>query len=104
MNTAVAKSSLKSINKQQWLALFSAQAGYMLDAMDVLLYDGTRMHVGPTSPQEMEAHIRAGGRPGEIYSAIKSLVDRYGNLIRERFPRLQRRVSRSSGPYISRKP
>jgi FAD/FMN-containing dehydrogenase/Fe-S oxidoreductase len=62
-------------------------------AMDVLLYDGTRMHVGPTSPEEMNAHIRGGGRHGEIYAALKSLVDRYGNLIRERFPKLERRVS-----------
>lgn len=29
---------LRSINKQQWTALFAAQAGYMLDAMDVLLF------------------------------------------------------------------
>jgi MFS family permease len=28
----------KHITKQQWLALFAAQAGYMLDAMDVLLF------------------------------------------------------------------
>src|SRR5271165_2351179 len=26
------------ITKQQWLTLFAAQAGYMLDAMDVLLF------------------------------------------------------------------
>jgi MFS family permease len=30
--------SLRSITNQQWLALFAAQAGYMLDAMDVLLF------------------------------------------------------------------
>ena len=62
-------------------------------AMDVLLYDGTRMHVGPTSADEMNAHIRGGGRHGEIYAALQSLVDRYGNLIREKFPKLERRVS-----------
>jgi hypothetical protein len=26
------------ITRQQWLTLFAAQAGYMLDAMDVLLF------------------------------------------------------------------
>jgi len=31
-------SSLRSITGQQWLALFASQAGYMLDAMDVLLF------------------------------------------------------------------
>jgi MFS family permease len=29
---------LRNISRQQWLALFAAQAGYMLDAMDVLLF------------------------------------------------------------------
>ena len=29
---------MRSITRQQWIALFSAQAGYMLDAMDVLLF------------------------------------------------------------------
>ena len=62
-------------------------------AMDVLLYDGTRMHVGPTSPDQMEAHIRGGGRHGEIYAALKALIDKYGNVIREKFPKLERRVS-----------
>ena len=28
----------RSITRPQWIALFSAQAGYMLDAMDVLLF------------------------------------------------------------------
>jgi MFS family permease len=31
-------SSLREITGQQWLVLFAAQAGYMLDAMDVLLF------------------------------------------------------------------
>ena len=62
-------------------------------SMDVLLYDGTRMHVGPTSPEEMEAHIRAGGRHGQIYAGLKALIDKYGNVIREKFPKLERRVS-----------
>ena len=30
--------SLRDINNEQWLNLFAAQAGYMLDAMDVLLF------------------------------------------------------------------
>src|SRR3954452_13503145 len=31
-------SSLRAITRQQWITLFAAQAGYMLDAMDVLLF------------------------------------------------------------------
>src|ERR1700759_3003879 len=30
--------TLGAITNQQWLTLFAAQAGYMLDAMDVLLF------------------------------------------------------------------
>ncbi len=62
-------------------------------ALDIVLYDGTRLHVGPTPPEELEAIIRGGGRRGEIYADLKSLVDRYGDLIRQKFPKLERRVS-----------
>ena len=62
-------------------------------ALDVLLYDGTRLNVGPTPPDQLEEIVRSGGRAGEIYTALKSLVDRYGNAIREKFPKLERRVS-----------
>jgi FAD/FMN-containing dehydrogenase/Fe-S oxidoreductase len=62
-------------------------------SLDVLTYDGTRLHVGPTSPEQLEGIIREGGRRGEIYGALKALVARHGSAIRERFPRLGRRVS-----------
>ena len=29
---------MRSITRRQWITLFAAQAGYMLDAMDVLLF------------------------------------------------------------------
>ena len=61
--------------------------------LDVLLYDGTRMRVGPTPPEQLEAHIRGGGRTGQIYADLKRLVDRYGDTIRQKFPKLERRVS-----------
>jgi MFS family permease len=35
---ATNQTSLRDITSQQWLNLFAAQAGYMLDAMDVLLF------------------------------------------------------------------
>ena len=64
-----------------------------VESMDIVLYDGTRMTVGRTNPEELEAAIRAGGRIGEIYAGLARLRDRYGNLIRESFPRIPRRVS-----------
>ena len=42
-------------------------------SLDVLLYDGTRMTVGTTPDDELEAIIRGGGRRGEIYAKLKAL-------------------------------
>lgn len=64
-----------------------------VESMDIVLYDGTRMTVGRTSPAELEAAIGAGGRIGKIYAGLAWLRDRYGDLIREQFPRIPRRVS-----------
>ncbi len=64
-----------------------------VETLDIVLYDGTRMTVGPTSPDRLEGLVRAGGRPGEIYSGLARLRDRYAGLIREKFPRIPRRVS-----------
>jgi FAD/FMN-containing dehydrogenase/Fe-S oxidoreductase len=64
-----------------------------VESLDILLYDGTRMTVGPTSDDELAAIITAGGRKGEIYAGLKALRDQYAPLIRERFPRIPRRVS-----------
>jgi FAD/FMN-containing dehydrogenase/Fe-S oxidoreductase len=61
--------------------------------LDVLTYDGLRLTVGPTSDDELAAHIAAGGRRGAIYRDLKALRDRYAALIRERFPQIPRRVS-----------
>jgi FAD/FMN-containing dehydrogenase/Fe-S oxidoreductase len=61
--------------------------------MDVVLYDGTRMTVGATSADELQARINAGGRIGEIYSGLARIRDKYATLVREKFPRIPRRVS-----------
>jgi FAD/FMN-containing dehydrogenase/Fe-S oxidoreductase len=61
--------------------------------LDVMLYDGTRMTVGATSDAELDAIIRAGGRKGQIYAGLKDIRDRYAPLIRQKFPRIPRRVS-----------
>ncbi len=64
-----------------------------VEQMEVLLYDGTRMTVGATSEAELAAIIAVGGRKGAIFAGLKELRDRYAGLIRERFPRIPRRVS-----------
>ena len=64
-----------------------------VESLDVVLYDGTRMTVGRTSPEEREGLIRGGGRVGEIYAGLVRIRDRYARLIREKYPRIPRRVS-----------
>ncbi|HEU4889566.1 MAG TPA: FAD-linked oxidase C-terminal domain-containing protein [Thermoanaerobaculia bacterium] len=64
-----------------------------IEELDVLTYDGLRMRVGATSDAELESIIREGGRRGEIYAGLKSIRDRYGDLVRAKFPRIPRRVS-----------
>jgi FAD/FMN-containing dehydrogenase/Fe-S oxidoreductase len=64
-----------------------------VESLDLILYDGTRMTVGRTSPAELDALIRAGGRVGQIYSGLAHLRDSYSQLIREKFPHIPRRVS-----------
>ena len=59
-----------------------------VETLDVVLYDGTRMTVGRTAPAELEALIRSGGRIGQIYAGLARLRDRYGELIRQKFPRI----------------
>ncbi|HWE87142.1 MAG TPA: FAD-binding and (Fe-S)-binding domain-containing protein [Terracidiphilus sp.] len=64
-----------------------------VETLDIVLYDGTRMTVGRTSDEELESIIGAGGRKGQIYSGLKRIRDNYAALVRERFPRIPRRVS-----------
>jgi FAD/FMN-containing dehydrogenase/Fe-S oxidoreductase len=64
-----------------------------IEEMEILTYDGLRMRVGPTSPDELEEIIAQGGRRGEIYAKLRDLRDRYADLIRERFPKIPRRIS-----------
>lgn len=61
--------------------------------LDVLTYDGCRMTVGVTSDEEYGRIVREGGRKAEIYRRLRRLRDRYADLIRERYPKIPRRVS-----------
>src|SRR4051794_18880333 len=65
-----------------------------IESLDVLLYDGTRI-TAPSSmtEEELDAAIAEGGRVGEIYGRLRDLRDRYVDLVRERYPRIPRRIS-----------
>jgi len=64
-----------------------------IEALEVLTYDGARFWCGTTSELELDAIVRRGGRQGEIYGKLRSLRDRYADLIRSGFPKIKRRVS-----------
>src|ERR1700754_2744412 len=48
-------------------------------SLDLLLYDGTRLTVGPTTEAELNAHIQSGGRIGELYATLKQIRDTHAD-------------------------
>jgi FAD/FMN-containing dehydrogenase len=61
--------------------------------LEILTYDGLRLTVGDTPPDELERFCARDDRTGEIYRGLRELRDRYATDIRERFPDIPRRVS-----------
>jgi FAD/FMN-containing dehydrogenase/Fe-S oxidoreductase len=71
-----------------------------IESLDIVTYDGLRMTVGATASEELESLIRAGGRRAEIYAGLKSLAAKYGELVRQKFPKIPRRVSGYNLNYL----
>src|ERR1700722_15329676 len=74
-------------------ALMGGKTVDNIEALDILLYDGTQMTVGPTTEAELQRIIAGGGRRGQIYAGLARIRDTYSELIRQRFPQIPRRVS-----------
>jgi FAD/FMN-containing dehydrogenase/Fe-S oxidoreductase len=72
---------------------YGARMSDNTESLTILTYDGLKMEVGPTGEAELATIIAAGGRKGEIYRKLRDLRDKYADLIREKFPRIPRRVS-----------
>ena len=73
-------------------ALYGKTVNNLL-GLDFLLYDGTRLELGPKTTAEVDRIIAAGGREGELYRRTRALADRYADVVRARFPSIPRRVS-----------
>ena len=71
-----------------------------VEALDILTYGGLRLKVGQTSESQLESILRAGGRQAQIYSGLRALRDRYGELVRQRYPDIPRRVSGYNLNYL----
>ena len=61
--------------------------------LDVVLYDGTRLTLDGGGEGEYTAATAQGGRAAELYGKMRSLAERYAPSIRERYPKIPRRVS-----------
>jgi FAD/FMN-containing dehydrogenase/Fe-S oxidoreductase len=64
-----------------------------VEELEVLTSDGHRFSVGGMPEADLAEVIRAGGPKAQIYSRLRAIRDRYGELVRERFPDIPRRVS-----------
>lgn len=72
---------------------YGARVSDNTEKLTLLTYDGLIMEVGPTSEEELQNYIKEGGRKGDIYQKLKNIRDQYADLIREKFPKIPRRVS-----------
>ncbi|MFG2311516.1 FAD-binding and (Fe-S)-binding domain-containing protein [Streptomyces sp. NPDC048566] len=61
--------------------------------LEILTYDGLRCWVGPTSAEEFDAIVAAGGRRAEVYQGLRRIIERNLAEVRNRFPDIPRRVS-----------
>jgi FAD/FMN-containing dehydrogenase/Fe-S oxidoreductase len=61
--------------------------------LDVLLYDGTRLTLGAGGEGEYAAASAQGSRAADLCARMRTLAERYGDLVRQRYPKIPRRVS-----------
>jgi FAD/FMN-containing dehydrogenase/Fe-S oxidoreductase len=64
-----------------------------VEALEVLTYRGLRLRVGRTEPSELGGILEGGDGRAELYAGLRDLRDRYADLIRQRYPKIPRRVS-----------
>ncbi len=70
------------------------------ESLTVVTYDGLKMKVGATSDEEYNKILSEGGRKAEIYKKLRDFRDKYADLIREKFPKIPRRVSGYNLPQL----
>ncbi|HZZ17189.1 MAG TPA: FAD-binding and (Fe-S)-binding domain-containing protein, partial [Candidatus Sulfotelmatobacter sp.] len=64
-----------------------------IEELEILTYDGLKTKVGPTSAADLERFCAEKSRRGEIYTSLQTIAATYGDLVRQRFPDIPRRVS-----------
>jgi FAD/FMN-containing dehydrogenase/Fe-S oxidoreductase len=80
-----------------------------IEALDVLTYDGTRLHIGEgfikdrsagVLPGQEAASRPLGSRATQLHAALRQIADDYADLIRQKFPQIPRRVSGYNLNYL----
>jgi FAD/FMN-containing dehydrogenase/Fe-S oxidoreductase len=81
-------------------SVMSGKTDENIEELEILTYDGLRIRAGSTSNSELESIVRQGGRRGEIYSGLTAIRNEYGDLVRQKFPNIPRRVSGYNLNYL----
>ena len=71
-----------------------------IEELEILTYDGQRMHVGATSSEELERIVAGAGRRAQIYARLGALAAAHADQIRHKFPNIPRRVSGYNLNYL----
>jgi FAD/FMN-containing dehydrogenase/Fe-S oxidoreductase len=71
--------------------------------LEILTYDGIQLRVGPTTERELQELMKKEGRVGEIYTRLHRLIEKYGELIEQKYPKIPRRVSGYNLPWLLKK-
>jgi FAD/FMN-containing dehydrogenase/Fe-S oxidoreductase len=74
-------------------SIMAGRTSHNVESLEVLTYEGVRLTVGRTTDDELASICAETGPRGEIYRSLRSLRDRHGTAIRDRFPKLPRLVS-----------
>ncbi|MDR7300221.1 FAD-binding and (Fe-S)-binding domain-containing protein [Haloactinomyces albus] len=74
-------------------AQWSGKTDENVVGLEMLTYDGLRCWVGRTGRDDYERVLAEGGRRAELYRGLAELAEQAGDLVRERFPTIPRRVS-----------
>jgi FAD/FMN-containing dehydrogenase/Fe-S oxidoreductase len=74
-------------------SVYAGKTAENIEELEVLTYQGLRIRVGKTSDEILQQKINGKGPEAEIYARLKSLRDRYAELIRQKYPKIPRRVS-----------
>lgn len=74
-------------------SVYAGKTAENVEELEILTYQGLRIRVGKTSDEMLQQKINGGSPEAKIYAQLKSLRDRYADLIRKKYPKIPRRVS-----------